>query len=378
MRGLFYQLSPFTPDTVAAASFFTDTNALVITVDMNGTISTYRGRVGVRQESPVTVCSVLDNREISYVMGEDSSFAQECLDLMADFDHDYTVLLHGPVSSMVGIDLASLADELQEREGKPVVAVECTGSGTYEQGLAAAATTVLKRVRALPAEPQPGAYNILGVNAVDHNVFSLRDLLIERIQDKMGQPTLSVWGCYDVWEDWEQARFASENIVASVSALPLAKAMKRAWGIPWRRVDELGLLDDRALEPAAAPRKVLVVGETLLGTLVRQLLEPAGHQVTLATFFTLPSNMARMEDRRLTCEFDLRDLAREQDFDLVVCDDQLRCCWRPDQAFYCLPHSAVAQSADQFHEPTPLGDQWITGLRDALADISSPSEEEGA
>lgn len=368
MRGFFYRLSPFTPDSAGAAAVFADLPALIITIDMNGTISTFRNRVGVQEESPVCVCSILSARELSYVLGRLEDFAEECRELMETFDHEFTVLLHGPISSLVGLDLDMLAADLEVEEGKPVMAVECTGNEPYEKGIAAAFDSVCMRLGTGAEEKIPGSYNLLGLNSVDHNDLALRHTIADSVDAAHEGECLSVWGCWDGWDNWRKARRAEENVLVSVSALSLAERMRREWGIPWVPMDELGLFAGILPEDERfAGLSVLLVGEQILGNTLRKVLEAAGCDVTVATFHTLIASLASDGDLAFEAESDFTEFAEQHEFDLVIGDSVLQGCLFEGQAFYELPHSAISRIADYEGFP-PLGAEWFGGLFNVLED----------
>ena len=380
MKGLYYRLSPFTPDSAGAAALFADLPALIIPVDMNGTVSTFRGRVGIQPESRVTVCSILGNRELSYVMGLTDDFVNECLGLMERYESEFVVLLHGPVSSMVGLDLQVLAEEIEERTGKPALAVDCSGNEPYEKGLSAAMLEVFGKLKHLEPKPYRGTYNLLGLNAIDHNSTKLRSLFAAGVERATGGECLSVWGCRDGWTQWEQARYAHENILCSISALPLAKAMKREWGIPWRTIDSLGLCDLAIDGCDLSGLKTLVVSEQLMANIVRRPLEFCGCDVTVGTFHTLCGEYAQAQDCRIDSELEFLRLLKEKRFDLVIGDAALRQLVDGKAAFAELPHSAVARGIQNQDGYAPLTESWFASLemRFAEADTFSRGEIHGS
>lgn len=369
MRGLYYRLSPFTPDSAGAAAVFADLPVLIIPLDMNGTVSTFRNRVGVQPDSRVRVCSILNNRELSYVMGLTDDFAEECQELMGLYEHDFTVLLHGPVSSMVGLDLDCLAADLEHEEGKPVIAVDCSGNEPYERGIASALEAIFRRVPNDPCETLCGSYNLLGLNSVDHNDLALRRLIGDSVAAVHAGECVSVWGSGGGWEQWNRARAAAENVVVSVSALPLARAMEREWGISWKSMDQLGLFSCAGAGDRWDGLEVLVVSEQILGNTVRDALGKTGLVVTVATFHTLDEELSREGDCVLDSERELTQLLDARGFDVVIGDVALASCLT-GQVFCELPHSAISHVALEYSGPTVLSGEWFTSLSITLSRAS--------
>ena len=387
MRGLYHTLSPFTPDSAGAISVFADLPAIVIPVDMNGTVSTFWGRVGVEDVSPVRVCSALGSRELSYVMGDDEAMLDSFAEIVSSQEGEFVVLVHGPVSSLLGMDLGGLARRLEERVRMPVLAVDCSGSAFYDAGIAAALRAVLDRAEELnprALHPQKGNFNVVGLNAVDHNDVRLRWMLAEALLRWTGGTAVSYWGCFGGWREWCYARTAERTIVMSASGARLAREMERRWAVPYLFFDELdpvelGLLSAELAEGlrlAARGRRVLAVGEQLMSNVVRNAIVGCASDdgsVTVASFFELLPERRRPQDLRLASERECGALLASGDFDLVVGDAALCDMLSADTAWYGLPHSAIAalSARDEPDAPCALSEAWWAGLADALARAGS-------
>lgn len=374
MQGLFRKLSPFTPDISGAMAIFADCPALVVPFDMNGSVSTFRNRVGVDESSPARVVSALGARQIEYVMGDARAFAQEVAHLNELYGGEFIVLLPGPVAAMAGIDLEGLAVHMADDLGRRVLGINCTGNGAYDNGLSKAMLAVFKRLQldvqsrgdgdggALGVEHK--GVNLLGLNRVDHNDAELRELLIERVRAATGEDIVSIWGARDSWPQWSKACWARENIVMSASAFKLAQAMQRTWGIPYRRVDELPVSDAFAGDvdvavSAAHKHRVLVVHEQLMGNMIRNLLESHGYAVDVASFHKMQLEARREGDIRLKSESDFCKLLGTGAYDALIGDPALEACMPCGMRFVPCDHSAVAHIlAGQRDYPAPLTSGW--------------------
>ena len=385
MQGLYMRLTPFTPDNAGAATVFGDLPATVVPFDMNGTVSTFRNRVGVEPESQFQMISALGTREVNYVLGDASDFADEALKLMDIYGGEFLVLMNGPVSAMLGMDLQSLAAQATQRLGRRVIAVETTTSALHDEGLSKAMMAVYAQVKAeqvasdatldaaSTAAPRHGV-NILGLNAIDHDL-PLRKSLLKAITTATGQQPLSVWGCLGGWDEWKLAPQAQENIVVTASALKLAQAMERDWGIPYRRIDELdlGLASNIEPLPGAQGLKVLVVHEQLMANMARKVFEAFGCRVTVASFQKLQRKAKQDGDIQLKGEQHLVELLASGEYDVLVADYALLACAPQEDgpAFIELAHSAVAPILGA-HEPQEetFSPQWQQMARRVLADAA--------
>ena len=383
MKGLFSRLLPFLPDSVGAIAAFSGSPALVIVNDMNGTLSTFHQRVGLPEGSPMLLRSAKDVRELSYVMGRDEDFLENYRRLYAGLDFQLAVLVHGPVSSMVGVDLRGLAAQLEAELGLPVLAVESSGSGAYDEGISDALCALFDRVAAEGADaaggPEAGTAVVVGANPIDLPGAEGREAYVRMLCGAAGARPLSRWGTGGDWEEWRRARRAERVIAASSSGLDCARAMERVWGIPCTRADELPLpRTTLGLSPAGMPgargRRILIVGEQMEARLLRraiageaadsekaaqkdpqkerrgvlserpfarsaktqaeegrgaagQIAEAASPtDIAVASFFAMDGARMREGDARLESEGDLVQLAAARRFDAVFADPALAPC----------------------------------------------------
>ncbi len=379
MQGLYMRLTPFTPDNAGAATVFGDLPATVVPFDMNGTVSTFRNRVGVEPESQFQMISALGTREVNYVLGDASDFADEALKLMDIYGGEFLVLMNGPVSAMLGMDLQSLAAQAAQRLGRRVIAIETTTSALHDEGLSKAMMAVYAQVKAEQTTSDAAStaafrhgVNILGLNAIDHDL-PLRKSLLKAIATATGQQPLSVWGCLGGWDEWKLAPQAQESIVVTASALKLAQTMERDWGIPYRRIDELDLSLASSIEPlpGAQNLKVLVVHEQLMANMARKVLQAFGCQVIVASFQKLQRKAKQDGDIQLKGEQHLVELLASGEYDVLVGDHALLACVPQEDgpAFIELMHSAVAPILGA-HEPQEetFSPQWQQMARRVLAD----------
>ena len=379
MRGLYRKLHPFTPDSAGAAAVFADLAALIMPLDMNGTVSTFRNRVGVLPESGVRVCSALGFRELSYVLGDTEACISECLDFAERFNSAFIVVLHGPVSAMTGIDIRALAAEIESRSGKPAVAVDCSGNGSYEAGVTKALLAVFERVRALeqdsnvqlrPDAAHARTVNLLGLNSVDHNQVQTRRLLVEAVASATHSPIESVWGCFDGWEAWGRARNAQRNVVASASGLRLAKLMEQTWGIPYSYLDDLPLAlhgDWQRYAGAGKGVRVLVVHEQVTANVLRNQISVLGCDTAVGGFHSFSKERAREGDVHFDSERSFEEHVAAKRYDVIVCDKGLAPCVPPQTKIVHVNHSAVAPVAlRDANARISLSPEWFESLRREL------------
>ena len=392
MKGLFSGLLPFVPDSVGAIAAFAESPALVIVNDMNGTLVTFHQRVGAPEGSPAVLRSAKDVRELAYVLGRDEDFLRNYRKIVertraeaaagaggtcgtggTGGDHaaagapaaapaplggiEHVVLVPGPVASTVGVDGARLAHLLEGELHLPVLALASTGSGDHEQGLSEAMLSAFGLVDGTPADPREGALGLLGVNLIDHPRAASRDAFSDLLASMAGGRIVSRWGTGGTLERLRAAARAQRNVVASTSGLALARAMERAWGVPFVRADELPLDGCAAALPlrahaaeeesaGAGAQRVLLVGEQIGANLLRRaLVERAGlrrEQAVVGWFFGMDAARSDAGDVQLGSERDLAALVRDGGFDAVFADPALRACLPAETRLFPLRNLSVS------------------------------------
>ena len=366
MRGLMNGLVPFATDTNGACSLFLDVPALVIPQDSNGSASTMRRMMhGDDYEISINALNMVDT---VYVLGNEDTF-QDCMqDLDERTGQDFVVLVHGPVSCLLGMDLRHRAALLEERVGKPVYLIETTGNEYYDKGLEKAFAFAYETFTAPVAEVDAGAaqgtaqdgLNLLGLNHIDYEP-EVRAAVVAAAE-KSGS-LLSVWGSRDGQAQWQQAAAARRNVVCSASALKLARRFKKDFGCEFVCLDELDWLDGWAdgLQLEGAPR-VLVIGEQVKSNLLRRLLKRMGaDSVQVASFFAMDRAIKQPADIKLRDEQEFKQLVGDpQAFDLIIGDASLaRFCASP---CFTLTHLPARYGR---REKAGLGRDWFERLAQA-------------
>ena len=335
MKNLWRGMAPFATDTSGACTLFYGANALLIALDSNGTVSTLRRIIDINAGQ--CVYATIDLPDISFTLGRERDFIERMSDLLAGVDvyrlqerldpTEYLVLVNGPVSTLLGMDIAGYAQRLEDEVGKRVLFVDTTGNAYYDKGLAKGYEAIYQQV-VLPAlEEDPDApriengVNLLGVNVLDHPGAGMIAKLRTEVHQRDGE-VVSNWGYSDFPEKWRRAGRVGKNVVCSVSGLGVARRMERELGIPFETIDQLDWFDDwtEGLELAGSP-SVLIVGEQLSSNLLRRLLVRMGAgRVDVATFFTLDKRCKQQGDFRLKAQSDLAPVLGSDEYDLVVSD----------------------------------------------------------
>ena len=388
MRNLWRSMAPFASDSTGVCTVFSSSNALIIAQDSNGTASVLRRVINVNAAR--AAFETVDLPELSFTLGKERDFIDRMVQIVDAVQADaargigspveLVVLVNGPVSALLGTDLAGRARKLEKTIGIKCMSVDTTGNAYYDKGLAAAYEAIYQTfvLSNIPDSADSSAHervNIIGQTELDYPGAVLSNMLRTYLHDQ-GLQVVTDFGASDTVEQWARAARAGRNIVASASGLKLARKMEDDLGIPYELACNTTAFDALAagLELACDPR-ILVVGEQLTSNILRRLLRMAGAtSVDVATFFTLDKRLSEQGDAKLKDEAGLRTLSSE--YDVVIGDHMLARC--------CQPEEVQVAFVDLMHPPTGFGMRdntvisraWLEQLVCALNDVFGGNEHD--
>ena len=371
MKGLWHHLAPFATDTNGAMSVFSSSPALVVALDSNGSVST------LRRVIDVAAFETIDLPEADYITGDDASFTERIGELFAGFESSwhgqreevspFIVLVNGPVSSLLGIDLKRWAAKVSKTFGRRVVAVDTTGNKYYDKGIAAAYKRIIGVAGdvARPDCPHDGGTVLAGLNHLDWCDGAVLEPLYSLLR-KQGAPVICDMGYSDSIGAWEKIPAATQAIAMSVSGIETARSLALQHSIAMVRVDELDCWDvwARGLRAAGAG-KTLIVGEQLRSNLLRRLFGLMGvKDVTVATFFTLDRGCAQPGDLKIDGESGLKETVKAGEYQTVIGDAALA-RYAGDATFTALMHAPVGFGA---RDGSELSRGWLERFARAVGD----------
>lgn len=272
-------------------------------------------------------------------------------DVQMRCDPRFVLFSAGPCGAMIGTDLAEIAETVSRDNQIPAMAVDLTGQKTYDVGISKT-TEAMAKLLALPAEKTPGAINILGATALDWaaaDVSGVRDWAVRQGYQVLAQPGGSVTSA-----QLEVMGKAQCNLVTSVSGLAAARYLQTKFGTPYVAAAPFGLEQcgglARLLEGGAQPEnteragaEALIIGEQFTANAVREALERKGvvQSADVATFFLLDKAYARVGDRKIKGEADVRALLNSGKYRLIAADPLLRPLLQERCRWIDLPHRAL-------------------------------------
>ncbi|MDC7789651.1 nitrogenase component 1 [Rhodoplanes sp. TEM] len=395
MSFLLTRLPPFAADYSGVASALHDLGGLVVIHDASGCTGSYTGYDEPRWFAgrASVFCSGL--RELDAIMGNDQKLLDNILRTTRERDYGFVAVVASPVPMLVGFDVDGFASLVEHETGLPALGFATTGFGLYDRGLSAAFLAVAKRFVAEPEAPPAGA-SLLGASPLDDIGPPTLETL-RRVLDRAGLPLVSVWGQESGLAAIEGAAGAAVNLVVAASALPLARFMKRRWGIPFVTGLPLDADGEAGLAAALAAaasgdrspaertpargtgpaggadhRTVVLIGEQIRMTALRAALRRRqdGSTIRVASFFAWDESLAEPGDCRLADEDRAAGWLASADADLVA-GDPLLAALLPDPArarFVALPHRAVSARLDHPAGGRCMADP-VGAVRAALDDM---------
>lgn len=307
------------------------------------------GRGGGKGGSARIVVSGASSQDVT--TGTREILLQAFREAQARCSPQFALFSAGPCGAMIGTDLAEIAETVSQEYQIPAAAVELTGQKTYDLGISKT-TEAMAKLLARPAQPVPGALNILGATALDWasgDVSAVRDWAAGQGWQVLAQPGSSVTSAQLALMGQAQC-----NLVTTVSGLAAARYLQREFGTPYVAAAPFGL--DRCgrlarlLEGGDQPEntehgaaKALIIGEQFTANAVREALEGKGvvQGADVATFFLLDKAYARSGDRKIKGEADVRALLNSGKYRLIAADPLLRPLLQSDCRWIDLPHRAL-------------------------------------
>ena len=384
MAALSIFLPPFSPDYSGVSSVLFDLKTVTAMHDASGCTGNYTGYDEPRwygSHSPI-FCSGL--REIDAILGDDEKLIQKMIAAANDLHPDLMALVGSPVPMVIGSDLVGIAAELEARTGIPSFGFDTTGTEYYDKGAAAAAIALLHRFTD-PAEPIPGAVNIVGATPLDFGTGeSLDDLRAFLFENE-----ITVTACLSMGytlDDLKRASSAGINLAVSRTGLLIADFMEQRYGIPYlcglpfgdtasreyldalqavRQSRRSRILKGEACEDA----EMLILGEQVQANAIRLALsrECGIRRIAVGCLFGIEPRLALPQDRDLPNERGIMDEMRKDRYHTIIADPFLQKLLPHDTKKRFLPNPHYAVSSKLGGEPSRMVsrrfNQWIKERR---------------
>ncbi len=182
------------------------------------------------------VSVVLDDRDVTF--GSTQKMYDAFEDIMKEYQPKCVFLVTTCVVEIIGDDYDALADDLSNTYGIPVLPVH-TEHFKCEDHFPGLERTITVCADMMEAQPRGNAVNILGQRMGD---FATTELYRRLLQS--GVPIGMQLPCGCTVDDIRRGPSGRVNIVVHDIALPLAKEMKKRFGIPYVHFDKFVMPDN--------------------------------------------------------------------------------------------------------------------------------------
>lgn len=404
-------LPPFSPDYAGAGSVFFDYRGTILINGASGCLANYAGYDEPRYFTKRSTLLSSGLRDIRAVFG-DEDFLREALPGVESLKSSrYLLLLSSPAASVIGTDHDAVATAVERVTGVPTFSLETTGMRAYDKGIQEAFGILADRYLFMdsplgqagplasapevpPAEKVAAHARRLGVIGLSPLDYWGQDVIDAALAALAGESrdvtcTLGVGG---ELEDVARLREVDLICVVSVTGLPLARKIRRTFGVPFvvgipvgphfsRDFDAFVAAHEHDRAPGPAPEakkvpatgarrpaKVLVVGQQVWARSYRLALEERypGIEVTVGTLFAFDRKIARTKDVKIETEGQLEELMCAG-FDFVVGDPLLDRVPHGELEFVGVPHMAVSSRLFQYHEDEYVGERGLDRFEERYA-----------
>jgi hypothetical protein len=342
MRKLLNYLSPFAPDQSGAVSALFECGGLTVICDAGGCTGNICGFDEPRWFTARSAIFSAALRDMDAILGRDKALVEKIRDAATTLKPAFVDIIGTPVPAVIGTDMNALKRMTEKATGLPCFAFATKGTAYYEQGVSDAQLALVKHYTAnCQREIIPGTVGLLGATPLD---LSRCDAEYEcAALRQLGYNTILSFGMGCGLEGYQRAAQCEKNFVVAPAGLAAARALQRAFGIPYAPF--FPALPEFDAEEVTG-KKILVVHQQIAANALREKLEQVGASaVTVASWFVLDDEFAREGDQRIAGEEDFATCVAAGNYDIIAGDHAFRHAL-PDYhgAWIDFPHFAVSGS----------------------------------
>ena len=369
VKGLHKMIYPFAPDQSGAAAVLYEMGGMIIIVDAGGCAGNICGFDEPRWLDTKSAIFSAGLRDMDAIMGRDDLMIDKITRASKKIDARFVALIGTPVPATIGTDYKALRRMAEKRTGLPVITMNTSGAGWYDEGIEKAYEALIGKFTN-DAYTQPvmrGTAGVLGVTPLDSGRLDAADRIGEVLKAE-GMTEVFCHGTACGLSDLGRAGSAEKNIVAAVSGLKAARMLKEKYGTPYECTDPLARdALEEALKGAGADtislfggKRVLIIHQQVrantIRNIIREELKKAGMteggseasrtgagRIDAATWFMLDDEIKEEGDFRIKEESDFFNTIENGGYDVIMADPSFRKAAKGfSGAFIDLPHFAVS------------------------------------
>lgn len=357
MKRAYRMLPCYTGDVSGVCSALYELGGMVVIHDPSGCNSTYNTHDETRWYDQDSMIFISGLSEMDAILGADEKLVAEISETALDLQPKFIALVSSPVPYMNGTDFPALARLIQRRTGIDCFFVLTNGMHDYVAGAGSAFLELARRYAQTTGHVIPGSVNILGLTPLDFAAEGTGASLRARLE-AWGYSVLSCWAMGSNLEELARAGDAQVNLVASATALDVAKELNRRFhtpyvaGIPLQRgFDALKTALERAIQTGEnqlpctfRPKggaEVTLIGEPVtMGSLAAAIGTVYGKRVRVLCPVEANPMLLSPEDQMVQGEEAIESALVQSD--IVIADPMYRMICPETARFYDLPHQALS------------------------------------
>lgn len=225
-------LSTYSADAFGVCSALYELGGMVVMHDASGCNSTYSTHDEPRWYDSESLVFISALTEMEAIMGDDSKFLKDLKDAVETLHPKFVALAGTPIPMMIGCDLPTIAQQLEQQTGIPCFGFGTSGMHSYLCGVSDALAAMARRMTDLDAVMVPGTVNILGATPLD---FSINGSIstMKALLESAGWHVLSTFAMGSTLEDIRRAGQAQVNLVISGAGMQAAQILRERFGTPY-------------------------------------------------------------------------------------------------------------------------------------------------
>ena len=369
VKGLHKMIYPFAPDQSGAAAVLYEMGGMIIIVDAGGCAGNICGFDEPRWLDTKSAIFSAGLRDMDAIMGRDDLMIDKITRASKKIDARFVALIGTPVPATIGTDYKALRRMAEKRTGLPVITMNTSGAGWYDEGIEKAYEALIGKFTN-DAYTQPvmrGTAGVLGVTPLDSGRLDAADRIGEILKAE-GMTEVFCHGTACGLSDLGRAGSAEKNIVAAVSGLKAARMLKEKYGTPYECTDPLARdALEEALKGAGAGtlslfegKRVLIIHQQVRANTIRNIIreelnracaaegdseasQAGAGRIDAATWFMLDDEIKEEGDFRIKEESDFFNTIENGGYDVIMADPSFRKAAKGfSGTFIDLPHFAVS------------------------------------
>lgn len=347
MKGLRKCLTPFAPDQSGAVSVLYELGGILVICDAGGCVGNICGFDEPRWQGRKSAIFSAGLRDMDAIMGRDELLVKKLAAAAKEIDASFAAIIGTPVPAVIGTDYHALTRMAERTLHLPVIAIDTNGMDLYDKGASKAYLELMARFAGTetragvlsgagvqPQEEarlqavaqtvaQEGMIGILGCCPLEVS----DNLAAEKLRDDYlakGYDRVFVYGMDESLDSIRLSSKVRKHVVISPSGLAAARYMEKKYGIPYECEDILSAAFLRGCDEKWKGKKVLITDQQVAGNSMRKLLQEAGAEVTVSSWFTMDKGLKQPGDVHLKEEDQFEELVRTGNYDCIIADPLLK------------------------------------------------------